>query len=228
MNVTMSVTDAIASRKTIRAFRPDPVPRETLEQILWLAMRAPSGGNLQPWRVHVLMGDARDALVARVAERRKTHPLGIDPEYNIYPPKLSEPYRSRRFAVGEAMYATMNIAREDKLARLNFFSGNWEFFGAPVGLIFTMDRQMQEGQWADLGMFMQNIMLLAREHGLDTCAQESWARFHDTIRDYLNVPENEMIFCGMAIGTADETHPVNSMHSQRAPLDEIVTFKTEG
>ena len=106
-----------------------------------------------------------------------------------------------------------------------FFSGNWDFFGAPVGLIFTMDRQMQEGQWADLGMFMENIMLLAREKGLHTCPQEAWAVFHQTIRDYLSVPESEMIFCGMAIGTADETAPVNALTSERAPLSEIATFR---
>jgi nitroreductase len=223
----MNVTDAVATRKTIRAFRSDPVPRETLEQILQLALRAPSGGNLQPWRVYALLDRARDELVRRVAKVREEHPMGSAPEYHIYPPKLTEPYRTRRFRIGEAMYATMNIPREDKAARLTFFSGNWEFFGAPVGLIFTMDRQMQEGQWADLGMFMENIMLLARAHGLHTCPQEAWAMFSPTIRAYLNVPENEMIFCGMAIGYADEDHPVNSLASERAPLGEIVTFKDE-
>ena len=151
--------------------------------------------------------------------------MGSPPEYQIYPPTLSEPYKSRRFRIGEAMYATLGIPREDKAARLKFFSGNWDFFGAPVGLIFTMDRQMQEGQWADLGMFMENIMLLAREHGLHSCPQEAWAMFSPTIRAYLDVPENEMIFCGMAIGFADEDHPVNSLHSERAPLNEIVTFR---
>jgi len=220
-----TVSDAIATRKTVRAFRPDPVARATIEEILTLAMRAPSGGNLQPWRVYVLLGAARDALVRRVAEVRKDHPMGSAPEYHVYPPKLSEPYRTRRFRIGEAMYATMGIPREDKMARLRFFSGNWDFFGAPVGLIFTMDRQMQEGQWADLGMFMENIMLLAREKGLHTCPQEAWAVFHQTIRDYLSVPEGEMIFCGMAIGTADETAPVNALTSERAPLSEIATFR---
>ena len=222
-----TVSDAVATRKTVRAFRPDPVGRETLEEILGLAMRAPSGGNLQPWRVHALLDGARDELVRRVARVRETAPMGDKPEYNIYPLALSEPYKTRRFRIGEAMYATMNIPREDKRARLEFFSGNWDFFGAPAGLIFTMDRQMQEGQWADLGMFMQNIMLLARERGLHTCAQEAWALFHKTIRAYLSVPENEMIFCGMAIGTADETAPCNTLVSERVPLEEIVTFRQE-
>jgi len=221
----MQVSDAIASRKSIRAFKPDPVPRETVEAILTLASRAPSGGNVQPWRVYALMGEARDELVRRVAEARKQHPMGEPPEYKIYPPHLTEPFRTRRFRVGEAMYATMNIPREDKAARLQFFSRNWEFFGAPVGLVFTMDRQMQEGQWADLGMFMQNIMLLAREKGLSTCPQEAWATFHSVIREYLSIPENEMIFCGMAIGHADDTAPVNALVAERAPLEEFATIR---
>lgn len=223
----MKVSDAIASRKTIRAFKPDPVPRATVEAILTLAARAPSGGNLQPWRIYALLGHARDELVRRVAEVRKTRPMGERPEYHIYPLDLTEPYKTRRSRIGEAMYATMAIAREDKAGRLKFFSGNWEFFGAPVGLIVTIDRIMQQGQWADLGMFLENVMLLAREHGLHSCPQEAWALFHSTIRDYLEVPANEMIFCGMGIGYADETAAVNSLMSERAPLGEWLTVREE-
>jgi len=218
----MKVSEAIATRKTIRAFKSSPVSRLTIEEIVRLAARAPSGGNLQPWKVHALLGPARDELVRRVAQVRKQHPMGTTPEYHIYPPELTEPYKSRRHRIGEAMYATMNIPREDKMARLKFFSANWEFFGAPVGLIFTIDRQMQQGQWADLGMFMENIMLLAREYGLHTCPQEAWALFHPQIREYLSVPENEIIFCGMAVGYADETAPVNTLNSERAPLMEYL------
>jgi len=221
----MEVSEAIASRRTIRAFRADSVPLETITEILKLASRAPSGGNLQPWRVYMLIGGARDELVRRVAEKRKETPMGEPPEYNIYPLQLTEPYRTRRFRVGEMMYAALGIPREDKMARLKFFAGNWEFFGAPVGLIFTMDRQMQPGQWADLGMFMQNIMLLAREKGLQTCPQEAWAVWHSIIREYLSIPQNEMIFCGMAIGVGDETAPVNTLESERAPLEEFVTIR---
>ena len=221
----MKVSEAIATRKTIRAFKSDPVARNTIEEIIALAARAPSGGNLQPWKVYALLGPARDELVRRVAEVRKVHPMGTTPEYHIYPPDLTEPYRTRRFRIGEAMYATINIPREDKLARLKFFSANWEFFGAPCGLIFTIDRQMQQGQWADLGMFMENIMLLAREHGLHTCPQEAWAMFHPQIREYLAIPENEMIFCGMGIGYADETAPVNSLVTERAPAGEYLTVR---
>ena len=221
----MKVSQALATRKTVRAFKSDPVPRETIERLLTLAARAPSGGNLQPWRVYALLGDARDELVRRVAEARKENMMGEAPEYHIYPLHLTEPYRTRRYRVGEMMYATMAIPREDKMARLKFFAGNWEFFGAPVGLIFTIDRQMQQGQWADLGMYMQSIMLLAREHGLHTCPQEAWAVWHSVIREYLSVPENEMIFCGMAIGYADEAAPVNALETERAPLSDYVSFR---
>jgi nitroreductase len=151
--------------------------------------------------------------------------MGTTPEYHIYPPDLTEPYKTRRFRIGEAMYATMGIPREDKMARLKSFSANWEFFGAPAGFIFTIDRQMQLGQWADLGMFLQSIMLLAREHGLHTCPQEAWALFHPQIREDLSVPENEMIFCGMAVGYADEAAPVNALVSERAPLAEYLTVR---
>ena len=224
----MKVNEAIASRKTIRAFKSDPVPRETVEEILTLASRAPSGGNLQPWKVYVVTGGARAELIRRVAERRKTKALGEAPEYSIYPPALSEPYKTRRFRIGEAMYGMLGIPREDKMARLAFFSKNWEFFGAPVGLIITIDRQMQQGQWADVGMFLQNIMLLAREYGLHTCPQEAWAVWHRIIREFLTVPENEMVFCGMGIGYADESHPVNGLVSDRAPLGEFASFHDEG
>jgi nitroreductase len=221
----MKVSEAIATRKSVRAFKPDSVKLETVKRILTLAARAPSGGNLQPWRVHLLIGAARDELVRRVAEKRKSAPMGEAPEYHIYPENLTEPYRSRRHRVGEMMYATLGIPREDKMARLTFFARNWEFFGAPVGLIVTMDKQMQEGQWSDLGMFLQSVMLLAREEGLHTCPQEAWAVHHSTIREYLSVPESEIVFCGMAIGYADESHPTFALETERAPLEEYVTVR---
>ena len=223
----MHVSEAIASRRSIRAFTSEPVPRRTVEEILTLAARAPSGGNLQPWRVYALLGEARDELVRRVAEARKQTPMGEPPEYPVYPPGLAEPYRTRRFRCGEQMYALLGLAREDKPARLMQFARNWEFFGAPAGLIFTIDRAMGQGQWADLGMFMQNVMLLARERGLHSCAQEAWAVWHRIIRDTLSVPDNQMIFCGMALGFADATAPVNALITERAPLEDFATIKSE-
>jgi len=221
----MNVSEALATRKSIRAFKPDPVPMETVLRILERAARAPSGGNLQPWKVYVVAGGARDELVKRVAEARHKHPMGEPPEYLIYPTDLTEPYRTRRFRVGEQMYALLGIPREEKLTRAKSFARNWEFFGAPVGMIFTVDRQMQQGQWADVGMFLQSIMLLAREEGLHTCPQEAWAVWHRVLREYLNLPENEMVFCGMALGHADDSAAVNALHSERAPLDEFVVVQ---
>jgi nitroreductase len=221
----MNVTEALATRKSVRAFKPEPVPRALVEEILLKAARAPSGGNLQPWKVHALIGPARDELVRRTKERMAVNPRGGVPEYHIYPPDLTEPYKTRRFRIGEAMYATMGIGREDKMGRLAQFVRNWEFFGAPVGLIFSIDRQMQQGQWSDLGGFLQSIMLLAREYGLHTCAQEAWAPFHEVIRAYLNVPQEEIIFAGMALGYADEAEPINSLVSERAPISEWAVFR---
>ena len=223
----MKVSEALVTRKSVRAFKPDPVSRQTVESILTLAARAPSGGNLQPWKVHVLIGAAKDEMVRRAKARMLENPRGGVPEYHIYPPDLTEPYKTRRFVVGEQMYATMGIARENKAGRLQQFVRNWEFFGAPVGLIFSIDRQMQQGQWSDLGGFLQSIMLLVREYGLHSCAQEAWAPFHAVIRDYLDVPKEEMIFCGMAIGYADETAAVNRLESERAPIAEWCVVREE-
>lgn len=220
----MNVAEAIATRKSIRAFKPDPVPRALVEEILTLAARAPSGGNLQPWRVYVVLGEARDELLRRVTEKRKETPMGEPPEYHVYPPKLGEPWRSRRFKVGEDMYALLGIGREDKLARLANFARNWELFGAPVGLFFAIGRSMQQGQWADLGMFMQNVMLLARAHGLDSCAQEAWGVWHRLVGEYLSIPPEEMLFCGMALGYADTAAPVNALETDRAKLEDYATI----
>ena len=225
MSKSHSVSEALATRKSVRAFRSDPVPRALVEDILTRAARAPSGGNLQPWHVYVAMGKAREELVARVMKLRAQYPMGTGGEYNIYPPNLFEPYRTRRFKLGEMMYATMGIGREDKAGRIAAFGRNWEFFGAPVGFIFTMDRRMEFGQWVDLGLYMQSIMLLAREHGLDTCPQESWSQFQQSVRDFFAIPETEMVFCGMALGYCDDTAPVNSLVSERAPLSEFAVFK---
>jgi nitroreductase len=223
----MKVSEALVTRKSVRAFRPDPVSRETVEKLLALAARAPSGGNLQPWKVHVLIGAAKDELVRRAKARMLENPRGGVPEYHIYPPELTEPYKTRRFVVGEQMYATMGIARENKAGRLQQFVRNWEFFGAPVGMIFSIDRQMQQGQWSDLGGFLQSIMLAAREFGLHTCAQEAWAPFHEVIRNYLKVPQEEMIFCGMALGYADEDAPINTLVSERAAMTEWCVVREE-
>ncbi len=200
------------------------MPEETIREIVDLAARAPSGGNLQPWRVYVLCPAVRDRLVATVAERMKITPRGEEHAYAIYPPKLKEPYRSRRFQIGEALYATLGIPRDDKPGRLRQFARNFQFFGARNALMITLDRDMGPPQWSDVGMYLENIMLLAREFGLHTAAQEAWAMWPETVCDVLSIPDEEIVFCGMAIGYIDETAPVNTLESKRVPLDEFAVF----
>ncbi len=217
----MNVTEAIKTRRSIRAFLRKPVPESVVLEILDLARYAPSGGNLQPWRVRVLTGEVRDGLVRAVTEQLAEKPMGEGTEYEIYPPQLTEPYRSRRYQCGEDLYATLGIAREDRAGRLRQLQRNFCFFDAPVGMIFTIDRRMQPGQWADVGMFMETIMLLARERGLDTCPQEAWAMWHETIREYLAIAPEEMVFCGMAMGYADFDSPVNTLRTDRAGVENF-------
>ncbi|HMP61776.1 MAG TPA: nitroreductase [Phenylobacterium sp.] len=211
----MNVSEAVERRVSIRAFRPDPVPGAVVREILQAAARAPSGGNLQPWRVHALAGAPLDELKAKV----RANPFGEEPEYDVYPPNLWEPFRTRRFQCGEDLYATLGIPREDKTARLTQLAKNGELFGAPAGLFFSLDRQVGPPQWADVGMFMQTVMLLAAERGLATCAQEYWARYPKTLAEVLALPEDHMIFSGMALGYADETAPINTLRTRRDPFE---------
>ncbi len=220
----MKVSEALDSRITCRAFLPDPVPQEVLRDILEGAARSPSGGNLQPWWTWVLTGPALQAFRAEIQAKMAETPQGEPPEYHVYPPSLKEPYRSRRFKCGEDLYATIDIPREDKPARLRQLAKNFDFFGAPVALFFAIDRDMQQGQWADLGMYLQSIMLLAREHGLHTCPQEAWARWPQTVGRFLGIPPELMLFCGMGLGRMDESHPINTLRTDRAALSETVVF----
>lgn len=221
----MNVSDAIDSRMSCRAFLPAPVPEGTVRAILETARRSPSGGNLQPWWVHVLAGEPLAEFLGLMREKIAVDPRGEDPEYDIYPRDLAEPYRSRRYQCGEDMYATIGVPREDKLARLRHFARNFELFGAPVALFFCLDRRMGPPQWSDVGMYMQSVMLLAREHGLHTCAQEAWSHWHRTVGDFLNLLPEHMLFSGMALGWRDESHPINRLRTDRAPLEEFATLR---
>ncbi len=211
----MNVSQAVAQRISVRAFRPDPVAGALVREILEAAARAPSGGNLQPWRVHALTGAPLEALKARVRE----NPFGETPEYDVYPANLWEPLRTRRYQCGEDLYATIGIPREDKAARLTQLAKTGELFGAPVGLFFSLDRRVGPPQWSDVGMLMQTIMLLAVERGLATCAQEYWARYPQTLTEVLTLPEDHMIFSGMALGYADQTAPINTLRTRRDPFE---------
>jgi len=211
----LNVSDAVAARMSIRAFKPDVPPAALVREILEAAARAPSGGNLQPWRVYALTGEPLAQLKAEVA----ANPMGEPMEYDVYPPDLWEPLRTRRFKNGEELYASVGIPREDKPARLRQFARNGEFFGAPVGLFFCLDRKVGPPQWSDVGMYMQTVMLLATERGLDTCAQEYWARYPQTVAKAVGLPDDHMLFSGMALGWRDESAPINTFRSTRDPFE---------
>jgi nitroreductase len=220
-----TVTHAIETRRSVRAYRPDPVPESVVRSILVTASRAASGGNLQPWKVSGLAGDARDALVNAVAERMKETPFGEGPEYAIYPADLEDPYRQRRSKVAMDMYALVGIERDDSEARARQMGLNFSFFGAPVGMFISIDRFMGPPQFADLGIFLQNVMLLAREQGLHTCAQEAWSLWGKSIREFTEIGEDQLVFCGLSLGYADPEAAVNELYTGRAPVDEFAQFQ---
>ena len=220
----MKVSKAVEERFSCRAFTSRPVSEEKIRRILDGARQAPSGGNLQPWHVTVVAGKPFKKLKRKVGMKALRSPRGEVSEYNVYPPGLHEPYRSRRYKCGEDLYAALGIPREDKPARLRQFAKNLQAFGAPMVLFFSIDRAMGMNQWAHLGMFMQTIMLLAVEEGLATCPQESWSVFHGTVANFIGLPDDQMFYCGMAIGYADRDHPVNRWRTDRADLEELVKF----
>jgi nitroreductase len=221
----MTVTEAVMSRRSVRAFLDTPVPLPLIEEILAKASRAASGGNLQPWQVYVVSGDALLAFKARMVERLRESAEGDLPlDYHVYPQPLKAPYRDYRFKNGEDYYSLAGIPREDKAARARFFANNYSFFGAPLALFCCVDRQMGSPQWSDLGMFLATVMLLLREAGLDSCAQECWSRYHRTVRQFLDTPEEWTLFCGMAIGYEDPEARINRMVSDRAPLEQFARF----
>ena len=216
----MKVSEAVTARKSIRRFLDQPVSDELLKDLLEAAKRAPSGGNLQPWRVFVINGDTMPKLL----EFLQTSDVQDKAEYAVYPPDLKSPYRDSRFKVGEDMYALLGIPREDKPARFAHLARNFEFFGAPAGFFCFVDRCMGPPQWSDLGMFLQTFMLLAQEAGLDTCAQEAWANRAQSVAKFVNAPSELMLFCGMAIGYKDPDASVNTLVSDREPFDVWAQF----
>jgi nitroreductase len=220
----MQVSKAVEARRSVRAFLDKPVATEKILDLLAQAARAPSGGNLQPWRVAVLNGEAMQRFKGVMEDRLAgvPRPGGDRVEYAVYPPALKEPYRSTRFRVGEQMYALIGIAREDRPARLRWFANNFRFFGAPAAIFCFVDRSMGPPQWSDLGMFLQTFMLLAEEAGLGTCAQECWSQWPGTVGDFCAMDPELMLFCGVAIGHADPAAAVNGLRSEREPLQSWV------
>lgn len=221
-----AVDAAITSRRSVRAFLDKPVDKDEIARILDVAARAPSGTNTQPWKVHVLMGGARERLSQAILA------VNADPqqarahaeEYPYYPREWVAPYIDRRRKVGWDLYSLLGLTRDDKAGMAAQHARNYAFFDAPVGLIFTIDRIMEQGSWLDYGMFLQNIMVAARARGLDTCPQAAFTQYHRIIADQLALPANEMVVCGMALGWADPLKIENTLRTEREPSSSFARF----
>jgi nitroreductase len=223
---TAAVDAAITTRRSLRAFLPTPVPRASIEAILSVAARAPSGTNTQPWKVYVLTGEAKTGLSRKIlaafndpAEREKH-----TEEYAYYPTEWKSPFVDRRRKVGWDLYGLLDIAKTDKARMHAQHARNYDFFDAPVGLMFTIDRVMRQGSWLDYGMFLQSIMVAARGRGLDTCPQAAFMQFHRIISEHIGAPENEQVVCGMSLGFADPNAVENTLVTEREPVASFARF----
>ena len=216
----MKVSEAVLSRKSIRAFTPQPINNKVIKDLLALAARSPSGGNLQPWKIYVVNNQSMKKFI----EFQDNWNQPETPGYAIYPSGLTEPYRTSRYQLGEAMYELLGIPREDKDARLQQVLRNFEFFGAPAAIFCFVDKQMGPPQWSDLGMFLQTFMLLAQEAGIDTCAQEAWAMKNDSVSEFVGSDKNDILFCGLALGYKDEDAVINQLSSERRPIEQWAKF----
>lgn len=221
----MNVSEAVKQRISTRAFLPDALAESDVRDWLETAQRAPSGGNTQPWRTIVVTGDARDAVVGLAAAKLQESPRGEPTDRHIYPKDLWEPHEARRRRVGEMMYEALDIPKEDKAARRAWFANNFNFFGAPVALFIVIDERMGHGQWGHTGMYLQTLALLAEERGWGTCMQECWGMLRPSLKEHFALTDTEMIWCGMAVGKPDPSHPVNTLYAERASIDEICTLK---
>jgi nitroreductase len=221
----MDVFEAVDSRIACRWFLDKPVDPAIVRDLLTRAARAASGGNLQPWHVYALTGAPLAQLKQRVAAHIASHdPRHDAAEYPIYPATMWEPYKARREEHGVQLYGALGVGRDDHAGRLEQYKRNFEFFNAPVALFIAIDRKLGPGQWGDLGGYIQALAFLARGHGLDTCPQESWARMHRIVREFVAMPEEQMLFCAVAIGYGDHAHPANSFRSPRAELADFCRF----
>lgn len=217
-DVATSIDDAIRSRHSVRSFLDRSVARETIENILEVARYAPSGTNTQPWLVYVLGGEVKKAMSAEILADHDVHPEREEREYEYYPTDWYEPYLGRRRACGWGLYGSLGIERGDKDRMRDQRARNYTFFDAPIGLMFTIERRLSVGSWMDLGMFLQNVMLSARGHGLHTCPQAAFANYHSIIRRHLPIPDEEIVVCGMAVGYRNPQAPENVWRTDRDPV----------
>lgn len=221
-NEFAGIDQLLAARRSIRAFLPRPVAPSTIDAVLTAAARAPSGNNIQPWRVHVVHGAVRDAIVADACAAYDTGDTSHQAEYSYYPTEFFEPYLARRRRNGWGLYGLLGIEKGDRQRMHAQHRRNFQFFDAPVGLMFTIDRRLAQGSWLDYGMFLQSVMLAACGHGLATCAQAAWNDYHRLIAERLGFAPHEQLVCGMALGYADPDAIENSLSTERAPLGEFV------
>jgi nitroreductase len=221
-----TVDAAITSRHSIRAFLPDPVAREDIERILEVAARAPSGTNTQPWKVYVVTGESKQRLSAAILEAHNDPRLSSQhtEEYAYYPREWVSPYIERRRKVGWDLYALLGLTRDNKAGMSAQHGRNYQFFDAPVGFIFTIDRILEQGSWLDYGMFLQNIMVAARGRGLATCPQAAFTQYHRIIEAQLAIPASQMVVCGMALGHADPASIENSLITAREPVSGFTHY----
>ena len=222
--VAESVEEAILSRRSVRAFRSDPVPRELVEKILDLARYAPNGSNIQPWNAYVVAGAARDRLCHAIMAMDRDDVPGFEEEYQYYPTEWFEPCLGRRRQLGKALYGLVGVPKGDVEATKRQQARNYVFFDAPVGLFFSIDKRNMFGGWIDMGAFLQTAMLAARGLGLHTCPQQSFSKYHRVIRDHVPIPEDHILICGMAVGYADEEAVVNRLMPEKAPVEEFTAF----
>ena len=220
------VDQAITSRRSIRAFLPTPVARADIEALLGVASRAPSGSNTQPWKVYVLTGEIRRRLSGEIlaAYLDPAQAAEHQEEYHYYPQQWVSPYVDRRRKIGWDLYALLGLTRDNKAGMQAQHSRNYDFFDAPVGLIFTIERVMEQGSWLDYGMFLQSLMIAARARGLDTCPQAAFTQFHKVIARVLQIPDGEQLVCGMALGYADHSKIENTLKTEREPVSGFATF----
>jgi nitroreductase len=224
MDETAIVDEAITSRRSVRAFLPDPVDEATIREILHVAARAPSGTNMQPWKVYVASGETKRRIADAILNSGIRAEKAVWDEYKYYPDQFFEPYLSRRRKIGFDLYGLLGIGRRDVERMREQHDRNFVFFDAPIGMIFTIDRRLNKGSWIDCGMFLENIMVAARARGLHTCPQAAFAPYHRQVRPVLGIPDGEAVICGMALGYEDATKPENALRTDRAPVEEWARF----
>lgn len=219
----ITVADRVRQRFSARAYLDKAVAKETIEQILDSARWSPSGANLQPWQLVVVRGKTKEQLTSQIMQAFEGGNRA-QPDYPYYPEKWFEPYQSRRFKTGMALYNALGIERQDKERREAQWKANYDFFGAPVGFIFLVDKRLGHGCWVDMGMFFQSVMLIAADFGLSTCPQAALGDYPDIVRNVLGLPDNLLVMCGMALGYADNKHPVNNYRTERETVDSFTRW----